>query len=86
MPTSNSTIKSKPVTQIYTTTDYDQFTYADYNREVNPNRVKRLAKNIENANNVPPIEVIEDAKSHKLTIIDGQIRFQALQSNNLPVH
>lgn len=86
MPTSNSTIKSKPVTQIYATTDYDQFTYAAYNREVNPNRVKRLAKNIENADNVPPIEVIKDAKSHKLTIIDGQIRFQALQSNNLPVH
>lgn len=84
--TKSQTFKTTPITNIYSTSDYDHFTYADYNRAINPNRVKRLAANIDDANNVAPIEVIKDTKSSKLIIIDGQIRFQALQTNHMPVH
>lgn len=66
---------------IYQTYDYDMFHRMTGNREIEPSRIEKIKKSIKaNGWLHSPIIVNE-----KMEIIDGQGRFEALKSMNIPI-
>lgn len=65
------------------TTDYDQFTYMDQNREVDRPHVNHLIKEMEEYGNFTKSQPI--LVNERLEVIDGQHRLEACKSLNLPV-
>lgn len=83
MTTTNPT--DKAITTIYQTTNYDQFEMPKYTREVTPDNTHDLIQAFQHNDNIPPIEVARNPKTHKLTIIDGQRRYVAAKELHLPL-
>lgn len=73
--------------KIYTTTDYSKFVLIKGNRvvEEQERRVKGLSESIKLRGLKNPILVIEDDKTGKLIVVDGQGRFSACKKINVPV-
>ena len=69
--------------KIHVSTNYDNFKYLYFNREVNRNTVNRLVKITREKNRMMYYPVIVD---HELQIIDGQHRFEACKQLNLPIY
>ena len=69
-----------PNNRIYSTTDYDQFTYIVGNREVVNKHVRELSNEIETKDLAIPIIVNE-----KMEVCDGQHRLEAYKVLGLPV-
>lgn len=85
MPTKYQTT-DKIISNIYQTTNYDQFVLPSYSRPVSKARIKALTKSISEFDfTVPAIEV-KPTDHDKLLIIDGQARFVTLKSLKMPIH
>lgn len=70
----------KPYT-LLKTTNYNMFKLAEYNRDVDLQHVRQLAKELKNGNKfIQPVIINE-----KMEIIDGQHRLKALQEVGQPV-
>lgn len=71
---------------IYTTTNYDDFTFRSANRDVDMAHVKRIAESMQrNGWQGAPIEVSQ-TETGKLQIEDGQHRYMACKESKTPVH
>ena len=68
-------------TEVYVTSDYDQFKYLKGNRSINPLNINKLKQSIGVRQLATPIIVNEN-----MQIIDGQHRFNVCKSEKLPVY
>lgn len=67
--------------KVYETQSYDDFKLLEENRDITPNHVLRLAENIKEGYQMPPIIVNEN-----MEVVDGQHRLQAFEMLKRPVH
>lgn len=75
------TSEDKPIMQVYSTTDYDKFSFFDENRNINPSHVENLKKSIKTLGLLrAPILVNENFE-----IIEGQHRFEACKELDIPI-
>jgi hypothetical protein len=74
-------IKDNIFTQVFTTNDYSKFKVLHGNRLVNDSNLNRLIRSFKEKYLLSPILVNE-----KYEIIDGQHRFNAAKSLNLPIY
>jgi len=68
---------------VQTTTNYDQFTFLDANREVNERHVGAIRRSFENNGNFTQAQPI--LVNERMQIVDGQHRFVAARELDLPV-
>lgn len=70
-------------TQIFQTSDYDQFKFLEYNRVAKEPHIKRLCASILNHNDLPmwPICV-----TSKMEVVDGQHRLLAAKRLQVPIY
>jgi len=66
--------------KIFSTTQYDNFTFFEGNRSVDQNRIKQLMESIKINGLINPLVV-----SQNLEIIDGQHRYAALKILQMPI-
>ncbi len=73
--------KNKTFSYIYVTRDYERFSFIDGNRAIRPNHVEKLCNSFRETQ--LPVPLVVD-KHHR--IYDGQNRFMALKSLELPIY
>lgn len=72
-----------PCDLIYKSFDYDSFSVLRGNRDVSPDRVKRIVQSINNVGYVTPNPILVNKNNE---IIDGQGRFEACKQLGLPIY
>lgn len=82
--TNSAQTKVAATSNIYETTDYDQFVQLLGNRPVDETHVKRLMRKIEREGNLTPEHPIQ--VNEKREVIDGQHRLEALKRLGMPVY
>lgn len=73
--------------EIQNTKDYEKFVTVMGNRNIVPNKVERIVKDVENGLNLfKYCPIIVSKEGDKFKIIDGQHRFTASKELKLPIH
>lgn len=67
--------------KIYVTTDYDEFVFTDWNRDVSNARVVKMVESISKCGWLPQPVLVNE----KMEVIDGQSRVKALEVLGMPV-
>lgn len=70
------------VPEIFTESDYDEFSFADFNRGLVRSTIEKLKAEFGHEDNFKYFPIIVD---RNMTVIDGQHRFQACKELNIPI-
>ena len=72
--------------QIHTTTDYTKFSFFPENRNIRPRHVEKLIKVLRHENRMHLHPIIVQQIGDNLFVKDGQHRYEACKSLNIPIH